>query len=140
MVKKIIHVWTDGSYNKELKIYASAFYVENNNTAGVEVAKDEYGGRNVSGECFAVIKAIDYCIDTFGKDIIIVINHDFIGLSNWYYHEWEGRSEISHKYLDALKSRPPETDLIFNKVKAHSGERFNNLVDALCTDALKEKK
>jgi len=133
--KKLI-CYTDGSYNESTNLTGGGvIYFEEGDEKNYKEATmnmtDFYGSRNVTGETQAVILAIKKAVKLGYKNIDIV--YDYTGIEKWVKGEWKAKKPIAKDYLEEY------SDLVnifglnveFCKVKGHSGEKFNELVDKL---------
>jgi ribonuclease HI len=83
--------------------------------------------RNVVGEIEAVLQAIDYC--TSRGFSCICINYDYDGIRKWVTEEWKRNKELTINYHNQVLNQP--INIVFNKVKAHSGIRLNEKADRM---------
>lgn len=132
----------DGSYNKDNnltgagivilhgdKIYKKAFLVP---------TEDDHSW-NIDGECYATLEALKICsgISTIENTKIeakeIVINYDYMGIEKWATQEWKAKSKIARLYSEEFNELVSKNglDVKFNKVKAHSGDQYNEIADGL---------
>lgn len=129
----MIDIYVDGSFY-ENKITSSFLIVENNNILHQEthqITNPEYlKHRQISGELFSVIKAMEYCIKNNIKQINIC--YDYFGIEKWVKKEWRAKTELTREYVKNFNELKSNFDEIkFTKIKAHSNNQFNNLVDQL---------
>ena len=129
-----IRVYVDGSFRPD-RVEAGWAWV------AVEEGKELARGsgktlgpaesRNIDGECEAAIQALQW-LSAQGKTGTIC--HDYEGLSRWALRQWKANSIIAKYYQEQAipllgKSR-------FEKVTAHSGDFWNEVVDGLAKAAL----
>lgn len=133
-IRNEITAYVDGSYEHCVRLYGSGVVLIKNN----EVIKrfSQKGNnpvlvsmRNVAGEIKASTIAMDYCIK---NDIDKLILHfDYEGIEKWCTGAWKTNKEgtqLYKKYYDSIKGR---LEVEFVKVKAHSGDRYNDEADRL---------
>lgn len=85
--------------------------------------------RNVTGEVFgslfAINKAIEYNLSK------IYIFYDYEGIRSWAKGYWKTNNELTKFYRDEFLKLSKYIQVEFLKVKAHSGNKFNDLADRL---------
>lgn len=91
--------------------------------------------RNVSGEVFAVINALDWAIsNNISK---IKIYHDYEGISKWINKEWQANSDIATTYVALYENKFKDLlSVDFEHVKGHSNCKYNDMADKLAKAAL----
>ncbi len=129
---------------KKLTAYTDGSYNENNDTAGYgAVITDEKGtmiietlsgslsteSRQIEGELFAVLTAITFAIKKGASSIFV--NYDYEGVEKWATGAWSAEKNCSKEYKNAIKKLSGLIDIKFKKVKAHSGNVFNEQADEL---------
>ena len=134
-----ICAYVDGSYNSNKKAYGS----------GVVIIKDEevikemsiIGNnsswaemRNVAGEIKAAILAMNYAASKGYKSITIF--YDYQGIESWATGEWKAKKECTKSYKEYFDEISKIIDVSFIKVKAHSGDKYNNMADRLASELL----
>ncbi|RDY24657.1 RNase H [Romboutsia maritimum] len=135
----IVHAYVDGSYEHSIKEYGS----------GVVILKDEVvektyskrgndthlvGMRNVAGEIEASKIAMSYCIDNKIKNLIIYF--DYEGIEKWCTGDWKTNKEGTKEYKKFYDSIKDNLNVKFVKVKAHSGDKYNEEADKLAKGAI----
>ena len=98
---------------------------------------DEYSSlRNVAGEIkgagFVINYAINHNIDE------LHIYYDYVGIENWYNFTWKAKSTIAIKYQEFAMEAKNKIKVIFHKVKSHTNDYYNEMVDKLAKEALKD--
>lgn len=132
-------IYTDGSYrdgmwgagailiapNGEVKKYSS-------------FGKDECGSRNVTGEINAVVNALRALFKLVDRNERheVVIYRDYEGIQKWAENQWKANKPIAVSYKETIEKARAYFDLSFVKVKAHTGDKFNELADQLANEAL----
>jgi ribonuclease HI len=128
--------YTDGSYDKNTKIFSYGVVIINDNDFVIDRFYQGYKDnefaehRNIAGECFGVLKALDYCIKYNIKNILIY--HDYLGLAQWANGAWETNTAISKYYKAKIDEyREPDFNFKFIWVRGHQGNRYNEQADQL---------
>lgn len=124
-------IYVDGSYNTERKIAGWGFvavvntrlvYFDNGNVNDADI-----GSRNITGECYSAIKAIQW-LESIGaaKGVVIV---DYIGLGEWGTNNWKAKSVIAKAYKKYFEKF--QISIEFRWVKGHTNNEWNDFADIL---------
>ena len=132
-----IKAYVDGSYDVASKRYAGAAVILNGDVV-IELSQaydDEQAElRNVAGEIMGARLAIDYCLNK-GIDAL-TIYHDYEGVGRWGDDEWKANLEMTKTYKEYVANARKKMTIKFVKVKAHVGNKYNELADKLAKGAL----
>lgn len=135
-----VFAYIDGSYDDSKKMFSYAGIIFNK---GKKVSfsnssnnKDLVELRNVAGELYASMFVMDYAIKNNIKNITIY--YDYAGIEMWATGKWKANLEFTQKYTRYSKEIMKDINIIFRKVKAHSGIQYNEEVDKLAKLALKQ--
>lgn len=90
--------------------------------------------RNISGELFAAVNAIDYAIKNSIRKITIY--HDYSGIRHWALGEWKTKNELSKVYKQFFERASKSIEVQFVKADGHTGDTFNEEADILAKKAL----
>lgn len=90
--------------------------------------------RNVAGEIEGARAAMQYCLDKGIKSLTVF--HDYIGIAAWCTGEWKAKQEGTIDYALFYRMASLSVDIRFEKVKGHSGDKYNELADKLAKGAL----
>ena len=133
-----LRVFVDGSFSPDFPKSGWAFVVTEND---VEIARGsgitafDAESRNIDGEVMASYQAMRW-LDS--NDKTGTICHDYEGIARWAKGEWQAKSNIAKRYVAAAK--PYLHRVSFEKVAAHTGVKWNELVDQLAKDAIARAK
>jgi ribonuclease HI len=133
-----LRVFVDGSFSRDFPKSGWAFVVTEND---VEIARGsgitafDAESRNIDGEVMASYQAMRW-LDS--NDKTGTICHDYEGIARWAKGEWQAKSNIAKRYVAAAK--PYLHRVSFEKVAAHTGVKWNELVDQLAKDAIARAK
>ena len=130
--------YVDGSFNAKTGEYSfGAVIFQDGNAAeysekfsDIEMAEM----RNVAGEIKGAEFVMRYCIERGIKSVKIV--YDYMGIEAWATGKWKTNKvgTIAYKaYYDSVKDK---LFVKFEKVKGHSGDKYNDRADALAKEAL----
>lgn len=130
--------YVDGSFDVEKKCYSYGviYFHDGHKDFTYGKGKDDNAVemRNVAGEIEAAKKAMDIAIQH--KVNTLYLYHDYEGIQKWCSGEWKANKEATQsykKYYDKIKDK---LQVFFIKVKAHSGDKYNEEVDLLAKKAL----
>jgi len=135
-VKTGLRVYVDGSFRNGNSKAGWAWVAVQD---GKEIARgsgatlEPAESRNIDGECEAAIKALEW-LHEHGKTGTIC--HDYEGLAHWAEHNWKANSIIAKRYQQSVDPILGKNN--FEKVTAHSGDPWNELVDELAKKALEK--
>lgn len=90
--------------------------------------------RNVAGEVFGAMKAIQKAIELNKK--IIYIHFDYMGIQAWADGEWKTNISLTKDYKKFIDESKEQIEIKFVKVKAHSNDKYNDLADKLAKEAV----
>lgn len=134
----------DGSYSESLKKYSYGVLIIESDMTEVELcgsaANPQYvASRNVSGEILGVINTLDWAVSNgFDK---VKIYHDLEGLSKWITGEWQATTAVVQAFQSIYKSKYEGIlDIVFEKVKGHSNNPYNEKADHIAASALESGK
>lgn len=132
--------YVDGSFDKRAKKYSygvvlikNGYVIDEISNSGDDPIYAE--SFQIAGECFGALNAIRWAIKNKYKSIII--HYDYLGIEMWALGKWRANKTVSKDYVTYFKQYASEIEVIFVKVKAHSGIDFNERADQLAKDALK---
>lgn len=129
----------DGSFNSELKKYGGGYflYIKSEKLFLVGMAdgnnKDDVPMRNVAGELLAARGAINAAIRHGCESIHLF--YDYKGIECWAKGEWKTNKPGTKKYKKEIDEMSEVIEINFRKVKAHSNNKYNDLVDLLAKKA-----
>lgn len=132
-----VAAYVDGSFNAGTNVFACGVVMLVNgeeitfNQAydDAELAKM----RNVAGEICGSILAMRYCI----KNSIDTLHlyYDYEGIEKWCTGVWKTNKPGTQRYKEFYDSVKDTLTVVFHKVKGHSGDKYNDMADALAKEA-----
>lgn len=135
---KTVRAYVDGSYSKHQGKYSyGCVLIDGDNItrlSGAGIGEGESNLWNVSGELHGAIKAIEWSIENKFERIIIF--YDYEGIAKWANREWKAKKEETKQYIDTIEKYKKLIAIDFIKVKAHSGDKYNEEADMLAKEAL----
>ena len=90
--------------------------------------------RNVAGEIKGSEAAMQYALDH--KIPSIIIYHDYQGIASWCNGDWKANKPGTIAYRDFYQKAKEKVHIEFRKVKGHSNDKYNDMVDELAKEAL----
>ncbi len=134
-----LHIYVDGSYNKETGEYAYGMVVIKDDGT-IEEYSDKFNDPelqsmwNVAGEIMGSCAAMQYAMDYEIPSISIY--HDYEGIAKWPLGEWKTKKEGTKAYVSFYNEASKKVKIRFIKVTGHSGDKYNDLADKLARKAL----
>ncbi|WP_304734527.1 ribonuclease H family protein, partial [Parasutterella excrementihominis] len=135
--------FVDGSFDTEVGKYGSgvvAFRPDGHKEELFRAGQNPkfIGTKNVAGELFAVLLALDWAVcSEISK---LKIYHDYEGVHKWLSSEWKPQSPVSKMYVEIYKHKYEGLLLVdFVKVNGHSNNKYNDLADRLAKESLSKR-
>ncbi len=139
-----VDIWVDGSCmprpNGDLLLgwayLARRGEKEIHRDRGNDIPDDARQHRNVAGEIMAVLKAVAWCQT---QDITSIrVHHDYQGLASWPTYAWKRNTPFTQDYAETVRESGIAIEWV--KVKAHSGDPNNDIVDEEAKKAAQESR
>lgn len=136
----IIEAYVDGSFDSTFNTYGSGVVILKNDIVieqfSIKGDNDEFTSmRNVAGEINASIIAMKYCYDNNYDNLTIY--YDYNGIEKWFTGEWKANKKGTQEYKKISNFYGERIKIKFVKVKAHSGNKYNELADELAKKSIK---
>ena len=136
-------VYVDGSFDVQLQKYSfgCVILLEDGTILSRYGNGDEpelLAIRNVAGEMYGAMYAVQWALENGYSSI--VLHYDYEGIEKWATGVWSAKNPHTQKYAAFMKQKQEQIEVIFQKVKAHSGDYYNEQVDQLAKKALREGK
>lgn len=131
----VLIAYVDGSFNSKTNISGyGVVLIKNEEILEFTGKSEKYPEhRNVSGEIMGTIRAIKLAIEKGEKKLII--NYDYEGIRSWALGKWKTNKELTREYKKFFDSTKNQIEVSFIKVKAHSGDYYNERADKLAKKA-----
>ena len=126
------HAYVDGSFNSKTRTfgYGVVFFSARGKETFFGSGKDEHARhRNIAGELRGAEKAMDLALAQHAKTLTIY--HDYAGICHWALGEWKTNVPLTRAYAEKAKTVREQLTLRFVKVKAHTGNTYNEEADDL---------
>lgn len=132
-----LSAYVDGSYNKATEEFSYGIIIfEEGNLIFKDNKgfKNEFSSmRNVAGEVYGSTRAIEYALK---QSKSISIYYDYMGIEHWAENSWKAKNELTKKYQNYAAKAKERIEIKFVKVKAHTGDYYNEMVDRLAKEAI----
>ena len=128
-------VYVDGSYRNSDKSHSYGVYMFNDEeeyTYSKRFFKDS-DMRNVSGEIKGAMRAMEEAAELGKKKIYL--HYDYEGIRSWALGFWKTNKEGTIYYKNFYDFIKDKLEVKFIKVEAHTGVKYNELVDKLAKEA-----
>lgn len=124
--------YVDGSYNKKTKTYGYGIVLFS--AAGKEefsgsAKGEESSSRNVAGEILAAKMAMQIARSRQANSLTLF--YDYAGIRHWALGEWKTNLPLTKDYQAFAQKIAKDLTLSFQKVQAHTGDRWNEEADRL---------
>ena len=92
--------------------------------------------RNVTGEMLGAMYAVKWSIVNGYSSVKIC--YDYSGIEMWAVGQWKAKNDLTKKYADFMKENSKNIEISFQKIAAHTGNKYNEEADKLAKTALTE--
>lgn len=137
--------YVDGSFDKNSKRFSCGIVILDNEIGNIVATHssasanpDLISMRNVAGELSGAMKAIQWALNHNVKELYIF--HDYEGIHAWADGTWKAKLPATQKYVDFVAKARESLSISFIKVRAHSGDKYNNMADSLAKAALGKRE
>ena len=133
--------YVDGSYDRRTKRAGFGAVIILNGEVIHEASKETKVNEadnlwNVSAEISGVLYAVEYAVKhNYSK---IHVHYDYMGLEKWATNEWRANKETTKAYQEKIQKLMQQIEVDFIKVKAHTGDYYNERADDLAKEAIME--
>lgn len=129
--------YVDGSFNVDTMVYGYGvvmmYHGREEYYKGSGNEENMSAMRNVAGEILGAMYAMKYAYDHDIKNLVIY--HDYEGIAKWCLGEWKTNKLETQTYKNKYQEYSKKVNISFIKVKGHSGDKYNDLADALAKEA-----
>ena len=130
--------YTDGSYNIETTEFSCGAVIfaggEEKHLSKKFLDPELSSMRNVAGEIKGAEAVMRFCVENGIGELDLY--YDYEGGEKWCTGEWQTNKEGTIAYKQFYDSIKNMLTVSFNKVKSHSGNRYNDTADKLAKEAL----
>lgn len=148
---KVLELYVDGSYRKtepDITYGGAVLVIDNKPVACQRYSTknpDFVNSWNVGGELIAAIFGLGLAAGIIqGENAKIVINYDYQGIECLMQGtpRWKAKTPCTRQYVGvvtAFQLKYPNLRLEYHKVKAHSGNKWNEIVDQVANGIFSEE-
>lgn len=138
-----IVAYVDGSFDEQIGKYAFGCVLLTPNGEAVRESgngdnPDSIALRNVTGEMLGAMFAVKWC-DKNGYSAVKIC-YDYSGIEKWVTGEWKAKNSLTQKYVEFMRENSRKLNITFEKIAAHTGNKYNEEADQLAKAALTEGK
>lgn len=138
-----IVAYVDGSFSKELGKYAFGCVLIKPDG---DIVRESGNGdnpeslelRNVTGEMLGAMYAVKWS-EVNGYSAVKIC-YDYMGIEMWATGGWKANKTLTQKYAAFMKDSGSRIRITFQKIAAHTGDKYNEEADKLAKAALVEGK
>lgn len=131
-------VYVDGSFDLGSLTYSYGVVIltkeEIHKLSGREVDPEMALMRNVSGELKGAMKAMEWALEN--EIETLYLHYDYTGIERWAKGDWKTNKDGTKAYKAYYDSIKDKLKVEFIKVKAHSGNKYNEEADRLAKEAI----
>ena len=132
------YAFVDGSFNPNTNVYGYGGFLRANGNeyvlqgSGNDSEKAKI--RNVAGEIDGAVAAVKCALDLGLEELSIY--YDYQGIESWAVLDWKRNNEFTHEYAEYMQEAMQKINIIFIKVKGHTGVEGNERADVLAKAAV----
>lgn len=138
-----IVAYVDGSFSKELGRYAFGCVLIKPDG---DIVRESGNGdnpeslelRNVTGEMLGAMYAVKWS-EVNGYSAVKIC-YDYMGIEMWATGGWKANKSLTQKYAAFMRDSGSRIRITFQKIAAHTGDKYNEEADRLAKAALVEGK
>lgn len=137
-----VRAYVDGSYSDEYLLYSYGCVILVKGKPEIRlngIGNDDelLKMRNVAGELEGSKKAIEWAYENNYSSIEIC--YDYKGIELWATDVWKTNKAGTKEYKQFIKKYSEKINIGFLKVKAHSGDKYNEVADMLAKEAIEHQ-
>lgn len=134
--------YVDGSFQKDLGKYSFGCVLllpdgEIVRESGSGENPESLALRNVTGEMLGAMYAVKWC--EVNGYTAVKICYDYMGIEMWATGGWKTNNPLTQKYAAFMQESAGRIEITFQKIAAHTGDKYNEEADKLAKAALTEK-
>lgn len=133
--------YVDGSYDQSVGKYAFGCILlipdgRELRISGSGNNPESLAIRNVAGEMLGAMHAVQWAAGN-GYDSLTIC-YDYEGIEKWATGVWRAKNPLTQKYAEYMRNSARRVRVSFRKVRAHTGDYYNEQVDNLARNALRD--
>lgn len=132
------YAFVDGSYNAVTGVYGyGGFLIANGEKYVLQGSGEEAemaSMRNVAGEILGSMAAVEKALELGLKELVVY--YDYMGIEMWATGGWKRNKAGTIAYYEYMQQVKDQINILFKKVKGHSGVAGNEEADRLAKEAV----
>lgn len=133
--------YVDGSFSKEIGKYSFGCVIIKPDGGIIRESgngdnPESLALRNVTGEMLGAMYAVRWC-EVNGYPAVKLC-YDYMGIEMWATGRWKTNNSLTQKYAAFMKECGARIHISFQKIAAHTGDKYNEEADRLAKAALTE--
>lgn len=132
------YAFVDGSYNAVTGVYGyGGFLIANGEKYVLQGSGEEVemaSMRNVAGEILGSMAAVEKALELGLKELVVY--YDYMGIEMWATGGWKRNKAGTIAYYEYMQQVKGQINILFKKVKGHSGVAGNEEADRLAKEAV----
>lgn len=135
---EVVVAYVDGSYDVKTHQYGSGVVIlwkgqkQQFSFRGDTPALADM--RNVAGEIVGAQRAMEFAVENHAEKVVIY--YDYEGIEKWCTGAWKAKKQGTQMYAKAYEKLKKEIEIEFVKVRAHTGNKYNEEADILAKKAI----
>lgn len=134
----VVIAYVDGSYDIRTHQYGSGVVIlwkgEKQEFSFKGDTPELADMRNVAGEIVGAQKAMEFAVENNAEKVVIY--YDYEGIEKWCTGAWKAKKEGTQMYEKAYAKLRKDIKIEFIKVRAHTGNKYNEEADILAKKAI----
>lgn len=138
-----VDLYVDGSFQEGVNAYGYGCVLVREGEvvesfSGYGTKRDAVSLRNVAGEMLGAVEGLKKAYRLGFRSV--ALHFDYQGIESWATGEWKRNNIHTAAYHEYMKKISRKMSIAYIKVQAHSGNRYNEMADALAKEGVKEAK
>ena len=134
-----IDIYVDGSFDKETNIFSWGVVlvdIQTNNKEEINGCARNPDSKymNVAGEIYGSVMACKLACKRNYKNLNLY--YDYTGIKEWAEGNWRRNNPLTKRYYEYIQCLKGQLTINYIKVKAHTGDEYNELADTLAKKAI----
>lgn len=138
-----VSLYVDGSFQEGVDAYGYGWVIVKDGQqleafAGYGDKEEAVKLRNVAGEMLGAVEGIKKIFDMGFKSVSLYF--DYQGIESWARGTWKRNNVHTKAYYQFMDKAQRQLSVEFVKVTAHSGDKWNDVADALAKEGVEKAR